>query len=232
MGTLHTHTSSGHIPENHFKVNHKVPSTPPRLCHAGFAPEQDKAGTAAARAAELGFSHIVFGANGAVRSGESQPIRQLVEACAAGDLEILLDLEISELPLDHPLVHLHPECFTLTAQGCGEYVDPRMPNSTRGCAIAHPQQNPEAFIAWWTDMLSRLSGAGVRGFRVLEPQICGGQVWGELIARLRQRNPAQLFVADTSRLAQHDVSDLRQAGFDFCLSALPWWNGRGLQKPR
>ena len=203
-----------------------MPLTPPRICHAGTAPEMADARPRAARAADLGFSHILFRANGLDEPSEAERLRPLAEASAAADLSLLLDLDISTLALDHRLVRDHPECFSFAAAPAGGgFIDPRLPNATEGRALAQPQQNPEPFIAWWTQALSELTAAGVRGFRVAEPQALGSFIWRELIAALKDKNSV-LFIADTSQLPHEGLREIRTAGFDYCLSSLPWWDGR------
>jgi starch synthase (maltosyl-transferring) len=211
-----------------------VPLTSPRICHAGTAPGKDEAREAIARAAALGFSHILF-RSAALADGRpiadgppngSQSLRALAQACAAAELGLLLDLDVSELALDHPLVKQHPECFSVAAQAASGFVDPRLPNSTQTRARARPQNNAGPFVAWWSEALGELRSAGIKGFRIVEPQCCGAAIWRDIIAPSHKDSASALFIADTSRLPRNQLGDLRGAGFDFCLSALPWWDGR------
>jgi starch synthase (maltosyl-transferring) len=154
-------------------------------------------------------------------------IRALHKACDHHGLGLLLEIDVTDAALDHPLVRAHPECFSFTADSNSSYVDPRVPNLLEGRAIATPQQHPEPFVAWWSERLSQLVAAGANGFCLAEPQKLGAEVWRLLFERVRNAGPAPLlFVADTSQLSQEAIVSLERAGFDYTLSSLPWWNGR------
>lgn len=197
-------------------------SSSPRICHAGTATAADEARNAISHAQALGFSHIVFSFDDPL----NPRIKELTEESHAADLALLLDLDISDVSFDHPLVHAHPECFAFAAEAPSDYVDPRLPNAVQGRAHARPEQNPEPFLAWWSRTLASLLSQGVQGFRMLEPQRCGSPIWRELISRVRnEKNGDEIFVADTARLPREQVLALKDTGFDFTLSSLPWWNG-------
>ena len=198
-------------------------SASPRICHAGTATGTDEARSAISRAQALGFSHIILSPGDPLK----QSIKELTEQSQAADLALLLDIDISDLPFDHPLVREHPECFSFAAEASSNYIDPRLPNAVQGRAHARPEQNPEPFLSWWSRALSTWLTEGVQGFRLLEPQRCSAQIWRELINRIRNENhQEEIFIADTARLPCEQVLDLKDAGFDFTLSSLPWWNGR------
>ncbi len=176
-----------------------------------------------AQCAELGFSHVAVMHAGA----SDETVRGLHNACDAANTGLLLDVDITDLPADHPLVKDHPECFFMTADATGSYVDPRLPNLLEGRAIARPQHNPEPFIAWWAARLNELAAIGVNGFCVAEPHVLGGAIWRELIGRTQDsQNTPLLFIANTSQAPHDAIAGLESAGFSYSLSGLPWWNGR------
>lgn len=201
-----------------------MPVTAPRICYAGIAPAREPTGEVLARCAELGFSHIaIVHENGRA----DDDVRRMRADCDAANLGLFLDLDISELPLNHPLVKEHPECFSLTADASNSVVDPRLPNLIEGRAIAHPRQNPEPFVAWWAERLGELVLAGADGFCIASPQILSAGLWRDLVERTQSARIAELlFIADTSQAPPEAVLDLSGAGFSHTLSALPWWNGR------
>lgn len=201
-----------------------MPVTAPRISHAGVAPDPGYARENLTRIAELGFSHVAF-AQGAANRGNS--IDALHSACKANGLALLLDVDFTDLAIDHPLVREHPECFSFTAGSNSSYVDPRLPNLLEGRALATPQQNPEPFVAWWAKRLSQLTTAGANGFCLSEPQKLSPDLWHAVFERVRDATSAPLLlIADTSRLSWDAITDLQHAGFDYTLSSLPWWNGR------
>jgi starch synthase (maltosyl-transferring) len=177
-----------------------------------------------AQCARLGFSHIAL----TYENGRTDvAVRRLRDECDAANLGLLLNLDISDLPLDHPLVKEHPEFFSFTADASWRVVDPRLPNLIEGRAIARPRQNPEPFVAWWAERLGQLALLGVDGFCICEPQILTAGLWREVIERSQSVRDAELlFIADTSQAPREAVLGLAGAGFSYSLSALPWWNGR------
>lgn len=201
-----------------------MPVTAPRICYAGKASDRAKAGEILARCAGLGFSHVaVTYENG--RTDEA--LLSLRKDCDAANLGLLLNLDISDLPLDHPLVNKHPEFFSFTADASWRVVDPRLPNLIEGRAIARPRQNPEPFVAWWAERLGELASLGADGFCITEPNILAAGLWRELMECTQSaRGNDLLFIADTSQVPRDAVLDLSGAGFPYSLSALPWWNGR------
>lgn len=200
-----------------------APVTAPRICHAGKAPDRGRTGEILARCAGLGFSHIAV----AYENGRTdETVRRLRKDCDAANLGLLLNLDLSDLPLDHPLVKEHPELFSITADASWRVVDPRLPNLIEGRAIARPRQNPEPFVTWWAERLGQLVLSGADGFCIAEPQILTAALWRELIERIQSvRGGESLFIADTSQVPQDAVRELAGAGFPYSLSALPWWNG-------
>ncbi len=182
-----------------------MPVTAPRICHAGNASVHELTGETINRCVELGFSHVAITHD--ARADES--LRVLSEACDAANVGLILDIDITDLPVDHPLVKEHPECFAITADARGSYVDPRLPNLLEGRAIARPRLHPEPFIAWWERRLSKLVMMGSKGFCVGEPHLLGGPIWRELIGRTRgSQDATPLFIADTSQAPHEAILNL------------------------
>jgi len=69
-------------------------------------------------------------------------------------------------------------------------------------------------------------GAGVAGFRCLEPQLVPASVWRHVTAALEQDFPHCRFLAWTPGLVWRDVFQLKEVGFAAAFSSLPWWDGR------
>jgi starch synthase (maltosyl-transferring) len=172
----------------------------------------------------LGFSHIAVTVSNA---GDGEDVRVLAEASKAANLGLLFDVNFTDFSVDHPLVKQHPECFSFAADASSSFVDPRLPNLIEGRTLARPHQNPEPFLAWWAQTLTEWASSGANGFCIAEPNILGGNFWRELIQRAgKPDSSALLFIADTSQISGDAILNLEGAGFSFCVSSLPWWNGR------
>jgi starch synthase (maltosyl-transferring) len=202
-----------------------VPVTAPRICHAGNAADRGRVAKAIAQSGLLGFSHVAVTCDPG--DGVDGEIRLLGEACTAANLDLVLDVNLTDLPIEHPLVRMHPECFWLTADSTASFVDPRLPNLIEGRAIARPHQNPEPYLGWWAEWFNKIAQAGACSFLIAQPDALGARLWQELTRRTHDSRAEPLFfIADTSQVPQDAISKLAGAGFGYCLSALPWWNGR------
>ncbi len=172
--------------------------SPPRIFHAGTTPPQDAAGLVA-----LGFDSILLdGYRGAVGAGEALMHRP-------STMRSLLDIDISTLALDHPLVLSHPKCFTVAGP----------------TAALRNGENPQPIAIWWRDALCDLLDRGAGGFRILYPQRTSALLQ-PIIGEAKRHFPSTVFIADTPGVAWEALERLTGCAFDYCLSSLPWWDLR------
>jgi starch synthase (maltosyl-transferring) len=196
----------------------------PRLCHIGRAGEAQKVRAALERARSLGFVGVVAATEPASwKTG----LRALGDACASRDLDLYVDADFSHWDLHAELVEQNPECFAIRREGDGEIVDPRAPVRGHGCALLRSCDGMEAVAAWCEARVAEALGAGLKGIRVIRPGGAGAKLWKTLIPLARgQTNRALIVIADTTGVARRDLGLIAEAGFDFTLSSLPWWDGR------
>ena len=204
-------------------------SSAPRICFAEIPHDVSPgewAKDAAARAADLGFDHLLFG-YGASGNGDCAPlVPDLARACKEHGLRLLFDVQICEFDPHHGLVFEHPEWFSLTNDTAAIGLDPRLPNGTNQRALARVSGHRDEFVAWWADEISDLTRHGARGFRATDLDRADAELWQNLIAAMSRRNIPVVFIADTPGLTRDRIAELKGCGFDFCLSSLPWWDGR------
>jgi starch synthase (maltosyl-transferring) len=203
----------------------------PRIAFAGAPPADasraEWAVNAAARASDLGFDHLLFGTPENRNGVGAEAAHTFSKACAKHDLSCLVDVEISEFNPEHPLVVEHPDWFALTGDTNAIGIDPRLPKIVNERAQVRPLEHSETFVAWWVGTLSALSRAGVRGFRALSLDRASPALWRSLIGAMKKKKKTgALFLADTLGLARDRLARLSDCGFDYCLSSLPWWDGR------
>jgi starch synthase (maltosyl-transferring) len=192
-----------------------------RICHIGRAEKAGSTWQTLRRVSELGFDTVLAEPGMAGDSPTS-----LARACESRGLSLFFDLNLFELDLHHPLVSRCPDSFAIRRQGepC-EVIDPRHPAPGRGHAYLREVDDPAPLIDWWADQIARWLQAGVRGFRMLKPTATSSKVREGIMHRaLRQRSNRVTFIADTAGEPWDKVPSL--SGFDFCLSSLPWWDGR------
>ncbi|HEY1961317.1 MAG TPA: alpha-1,4-glucan--maltose-1-phosphate maltosyltransferase [Rhizomicrobium sp.] len=193
----------------------------PRICHIGRAERAGDAWQTLERAKELGFDTVLAEAG----AGEAVSAT-LARACESRGLSLFLDLNVHELDLHHPLVTQFPECFAIRRSGePGTVVDPRHPSVGKGHAYLREREDLQPLIDWWAEQAERWLDAGVRGFRLLKAATTTAPLREELVARARRHGSNHVtFIADTTGEPWDRVSAL--SGIDFCLSSLPWWDGR------
>jgi starch synthase (maltosyl-transferring) len=165
----------------------------------------------------LGFTDILV--TGTVPAGNFES--------AAPDIRVWIDLAIDALPLDHPLVVSNPEAFAIRRKIADGPVDPRVRRPPRGQALARfGEPAAEAVVGWWIERICDLAASGVGGFIVRRPDAPPATVWRRIFAATRTGRARPRFLADTTGLSRKALRSLEGAGFDFCLSSLPWWDGR------
>ena len=195
----------------------------PRLCHIGRAGQAVTARTGLERAKLLGFGGVVVAAEPDRWKDE---LHTLGEACASRDLDLWVDANFSQWDLNAELVVQNPGCFAIRREGDGEIVDPRAPGRGQGHALLRSCDDIEPVAAWCETRVADAIGAGVTGFRAVNPGGAGSTLWTRLIESARQHtNRALPIIADTTGVSRSDLPSLAMAGFDFTVSSLPWWDG-------
>ncbi|NIK89213.1 starch synthase (maltosyl-transferring) [Rhizomicrobium palustre] len=182
----------------------------PRICHTGSQLPKD-----AGLLASLAFDTIM---TDGFREGLDGRLDR------PKDFRLILDIDMTELSPDHPLVQAHPENFRIL------YPAERGHTGTnyRGeAAILNPHAVTPELITWWVDALSRLKSYGADGFRFLKPIECKPLL--EAVAEnLRTRFPDAVLILDTPGIAWNALSSFSRGHYDFCTSSLPWWDEKSV----
>jgi starch synthase (maltosyl-transferring) len=85
--------------------------------------------------------------------------------------------------------------------------------------------DPDARASWWRNALCDRLSDGVTGFRFLHPLKANG-IMRRVVCETRAEFADALLILDTPGVAWDDLRLLKDCGFDFCLSSLPWWDLR------
>ena len=200
----------------------------PRILHIGPSLPAEPA-SILDRARSLDFDTILFAPAGMMPAGNDAidgPVRAAAEACKTRDLALFADLDLYALDLHHPLVEEHPDRFAVRRSGEGHVADPRHPAPGHGQALLRPLDDPEPIVSWWSAILAQYRDAGVSGFRARYPGKTGANLWRALIGEARADGGALVVIADTPGETREEIATLGDCGFDYCLSSLPWWDGR------
>lgn len=197
----------------------------PRICHIGRVESAVPPAPLLQQLADLGFDTVLASPDLDDESFGCS-MGELADACSTYGLALLADLNISDLDLHHTLVDAYPDCFSVRYEADTEIVDPRRPSS-KGRAHLRRCDGVEPLVAWWNDVLARLTDNGISGFCAGNPAAAGTHVWCTLIGQARARsNKHLLFIANTPGTAWSELDTLAPCGFDFTVSSLPWWDGR------
>jgi len=170
-----------------------------------------------ARAAGLGFSHVLAGP--CVAPGP------LLAAARAAGVALLLDVVLDRLPAGSPL---------LDGDAPFEVTDPRLaldPRIDRDARVAVARLghagDAAALAAWWVPHLQGWQSAGVAGFRLLGLEAVPGDARVAFFATLRQALPGAVLLPWTARLTRGEAAELAARGADgVFVPALPIaWTG-------
>jgi starch synthase (maltosyl-transferring) len=140
-------------------------------------------------------------------------------------LAVLAEIDVINLPPDHPFVREHPEFFARAGFASEAAADPRKSAPPAQQMIARPYIDPGGFSAWWERELAELAAAGIAGFYIRCPHR-GLDIWPHLTAALRKDFPSLLFIAHTPGLSRDERAAIKRCGFDYTVSSLAWWDGR------
>jgi len=104
-------------------------------------------------------------------------------------------------------------------------LDPRLPP---GGHEARPviDTPSDVFLLRWQARLDAWARHGASGFCVARPQSLAPVVWRDLLARVRAAHPGLRFIAWTPGMTPEELAARREAGFDWTVSSLAWWDAR------
>jgi starch synthase (maltosyl-transferring) len=137
-------------------------------------------------------------------------------------MEIALDFAINCSP-DHPYVRQHPEWFYQRPDGSIKFAE----NPPKKYEDIYPLNfRCETWPELWAEMVSIVNfwaDRGVRTFRVDNPHTKPVAFWEYLIARVRQRYPDTLFLAEAFTRPKM-MKELAKAGFSQSYTYFTWRN--------
>ncbi len=119
-----------------------------------------------------------------------------------------------------PLRQQQPEWFV--PDGSAEVADPRRPPHRFDVAVPRFGQTAlaDALSDWWIELLTRLTRAGIAGFRCLTLDLVPASFWRRMTATF----PEALFLAWTPGVTK--LRAFAGIGFDLTCSSAGWWDGR------
>jgi starch synthase (maltosyl-transferring) len=153
-------------------------------------------------------------------------IAHVAKAADRHGLALWLDLAIDRVAIDAAIRQREEDWFA--TGGCGAPSSPWRAPSRPDAAYARLERTEvaEQIGDWWLDRLRRLVGAGVTGFRCLEPQRAPATVWRRLIDALHGDAGRSRFLAWTPGVERTALQQLESIGFDHVCSSIAWWDGR------
>ncbi|WP_460795671.1 alpha-1,4-glucan--maltose-1-phosphate maltosyltransferase [Microbacterium sp. GXF0217] len=153
--------------------------------------------------------------------GTLADFRAFVRAAQKSGLEIALDLALQASP-DHPWVREHPEWFTTLPDGTIAYAE-NPPKKYQDIYPVNFDNDPEGICAEVLRVVEHWIAQGVRIFRVDNPHTKPLWFWEWLIARVTERHPDIVFLAEAfTRPAP--LRGLAAAGFQQSYTYFTWRN--------
>ncbi len=152
--------------------------------------------------------------------GHIQDYKALVKAAAAKDIDVALDLAFQCAP-DHPYITQHPEWFIWRPDGSIAYAE----NPPKKYQDIVPINFESAdWKNLWEELLSVVEfwcEAGVKIFRVDNPHTKPYRFWEWLIARIFQKYPDTIFLAEAFTRPRV-MAELAKRGFQQSYTYFTW----------
>lgn len=155
--------------------------------------------------------------------GTLADFRAFVRAAHKAGLEIALDLALQASP-DHPWVAEHPEWFTTLPDGSIAYAE-NPPKKYQDIYPINFDNDPDGICAEVLRVIEHWISQGVSIFRVDNPHTKPLWFWEWLIARVNERHPDVVFLAEAfTRPAP--LRGLAAAGFQQSYTYFTWRNSK------
>lgn len=163
-------------------------------------------------------------------SGSLAPVAAFVRFCHAHGLKVMMDLVLTRVALDSPLVVEHPEWFALAADG--RPAPPAVVTGGRvvkvwedqaGIAVADGDV-AAGLVAWWKTLVGHFADLGFDGFKFERPENVPPARFRELIACARDRNPGLVLVAETLGIPPEATQAIAELGFDCVFNSSKYWD--------
>jgi len=191
------------------------------------------------RCAAMGFDHVLL-----CSDRLDAPLAELAKLCKGHRLPLLVDLSLTRLHADDPVLNSHADWFAPQAGAeagvssqeiaSDPLPDPRYPSVIGAREDELVTRRPrfddpvvaDAMLDWWGARLMTLVDAGVAGFRCQEPASVPADFWRRLIAGIRKQQTDCRFLAWTPGCTHDQLDGLASIGFDAVFSSGAWWNFR------
>ena len=224
----------------------------PRAPRILFVESSELADTAsaeriAARAASLGFSALLLGAPFpqqlaagehdlallgdtdavALQHGSADPLKalsQLASSLATNGIQLLIDIALERAVEKGGVVG----ALLPWQPRRDQPLNPRAPDFGRAGVVLpwHEQEAEARLIELLGELCGRLGQAEVAGFRLIGLHALEIKSIERLVARIRERLPNALMLAETEGVASGHVEQLAGIPFDGVFASLPWWDLR------
>ncbi|GGC25854.1 hypothetical protein GCM10011371_11810 [Novosphingobium marinum] len=206
--------------------------TDPTLRLLSFDPRTsgpDPAKDLVSRAADIGFDGLLVRGAFSPFDMSLGDLEAIGKACRKKKLRLVVEIDASRFPLDHPAVDEHPSAFAIRREsGTDGPVDPRTAMPATGEALARLHHADAA--ATLEDIVgSRLEALAkschIGGFRLSRAERIDPMLAARIAARLRNLDPGFVLIAGPFGDRRSAARPLAQAGIDYLVSSYAWWDG-------
>ncbi len=158
-------------------------------------------------------------------------LKAFCEKAESKNLKIMMDIVINHTSFDSYLVENRPEWFEKDENGDfkkpGTIEDGHLIEWSDSFQIDNLSNNLEIrqkIWDYWFDYLMIYIYMGIKGFRCDAAYKVPTELWTYLIREIKKYHPDIIFVAETLGCVPEKLKELSDAGFDYVMNSMKWWN--------
>jgi len=166
------------------------------------------------------------------RVSPDEQVRAMVAEADRLGLSMMIDLVINHCAIDSSLVKEHPDWFVregkkVASPFCVEADGNKVVWQDLAQFDHQHARDRKGLLEYCVKLVEHLVGLGFRGFRCDAAYQIPNDVWRTLIARIRDKHPNVVFVAETLGCSPEQTKATASAGFEAIFNSSKWWDFEG-----
>ncbi len=170
----------------------------------------------------------------AKKKSDERQLADFAKAAKKRGLSVMMDLVVNHTGIDSVLTKEHPEWFVHEPDGSIQRpfaIDPGAPDNKtvwEDLGEIDYSDRPERaeIIDYFGKVIQHYLKLGIRGYRCDAAYKVDSNIWRELMRYGYEVDKDATFAAESLGAPEHQVEQLRSAGFHYLFNSAKWWNFR------